>query len=121
MIGRWIRELAFDKSGQPALGVRRGDEVVDLAAAAPDLPGDLPGLLAGGTDAMDRAKSAAEAATGDAVMSGEGLVYHPTIWIQQIICVGLNYAAHAAEAQSDTSTAGAPFSVLARRDHARRS
>ena len=54
---------------------------------------------------MDRAKSAAEAATGDAVMSGEGLVYHPTIWNPgKIICVGLNYAAHAAEAQSDTST-----------------
>ncbi len=100
-----MRILAFDKLGKPALGVRRGDEVVDLAATAPDLPGDLPGLLAGGTDAMDRAKSAAEAATGDAVMSGEGLVYHPTIWNPgKIICVGLNYAAHAAEAQSDTST-----------------
>lgn len=100
-----MRILAFDKSGKPALGVRRGDEVVDLATAAPDLPGDLPALLAGGADAMDRAKSAAEAATGDAVMSAEGLVYHPTIWNPgKIICVGLNYAAHAAEAQSDTST-----------------
>ena len=100
-----MRILAFDKSGKPALGVRRGEEVIDLAAAAPDLPGDLPRLLAGGADAMDRAKSAAEGATGDAVMSGEGLVYHPTIWNPgKIICVGLNYAAHAAEAQSDTST-----------------
>ena len=100
-----MRILAFDKSGKPALGVRRGEEVIDLAAAAPDLPGDLPGLLAGGADAMDRAKSAAEGAMGDAVMSGEGLVYHPTIWNPgKIICVGLNYAAHAAEAQSDTST-----------------
>ncbi len=100
-----MRILAFDKSGKPALGVRRGEEVVDLAAAAPDLPGDLPRLLAGGADAMDWAKSAAEVATGDAVMSGEGLVYHPTIWNPgKIICVGLNYAAHAAEAQSDTST-----------------
>ena len=100
-----MRILAFEKSGTPALGVRRGEEVVDLAAAAPDLPGDLPGLLAGGADAMDRAKSAAEGAMGDAVMSGEGLVYHPTVWNPgKIICVGLNYAAHAAEAQSDTST-----------------
>ncbi len=100
-----MRILAFEKSGTPALGVRRGEEVVDLAAAAPDLPGDLPGLLAGGADAMDRAKSAAERAMGDAVMSGEGLVYHPTVWNPgKIICVGLNYAAHAAEAQSDTST-----------------
>lgn len=100
-----MRILAFDKSGKPALGVRRGDEVVDLAMAAPDLPSDLPGLLSGGSDALERAKSVANAANGDAVMSGEGLTYHPTIWNPgKIICVGLNYAAHAAEAQSDTSS-----------------
>ena len=100
-----MRILAFDKSGNPTLGVRRGDEVVDLSVAAPDLPGDLPALLAGGDDAMARAKSAVDGASGDAVRSAEGLAYHPTIWNPgKIICVGLNYAAHAAEAQSDTST-----------------
>ncbi|MBT5494548.1 MAG: fumarylacetoacetate hydrolase family protein [Alphaproteobacteria bacterium] len=100
-----MRILAFDKSGNPTLGVRRGDEVVDLSVAAPDLPGDLPALLAGGDDAMARAKSAVDGASGDAVRSAEGLTYHPTIWNPgKIICVGLNYAAHAAEAQSDTST-----------------
>ena len=100
-----MRIFAFDKSGNPTLGLRRGDEVVDLSVAAPDLPGDLPALLAGGDDAMVRAKSAADGASGEAVRSGEGLTYHPTIWNPgKIICVGLNYAAHAAEAQSDTST-----------------
>lgn len=100
-----MRILAFDKSGNPTLGVRRGDEVVDLSVAAPDLPGDLPALLAGGDDAMAHAKSAIDGASGDAVRSAEGLTYHPTIWNPgKIICVGLNYAAHAAEAQSDTST-----------------
>ena len=100
-----MRILAFDKSGNPTLGVRRGDEVVDLSVAASDLPGDLPALLAGGDDAMSRVKSAVNGALGDAVRSVEGLTYHPTIWNPgKIICVGLNYAAHAAEAQSDTST-----------------
>ncbi|MGB0552492.1 MAG: fumarylacetoacetate hydrolase family protein [Alphaproteobacteria bacterium] len=100
-----MRIFAFDKSGNPTLGLRRGDEVVDLSVAAPDLPGDLPALLAGGDDAMVRAKSAADGASGEAVRSAEGLTYHPTIWNPgKIICVGLNYAAHAAEAQSDTST-----------------
>jgi len=100
-----MRILAFDKSGNPTLGVRRGDEVVDLSVAAQDLPGDLPALLAGGDDAMALAKSAVDGASGDAVRSAEGLTYHPTIWNPgKIICVGLNYAAHAAEAQSDTST-----------------
>lgn len=100
-----MRILAFDKSGEPTLGVRRGDEIVDLSVAAPDLPGDLPGLLAGGDDAMAQAKSAAENPAAGAVLSSESLTYHPTIWNPgKIICVGLNYAAHAEEAQSDTST-----------------
>ena len=99
-----MRILAFDKLGKPALGLRRGDEIVDLALAAPDLPTDLPTLLAGGVDAMSRAKSASNSASGDAVISAEGLNYHPVIWNPgKIICVGLNYAAHAAEAVSDTS------------------
>ena len=99
-----MRILAFDKLGQPTLGVRRGEDVVDLSVAAPDLPGDMPALIAGGDDAMSRAKSAADGASGDAVISAEGLVYHPTIWNGgKIICVGLNYAAHAAEAVSDTT------------------
>lgn len=39
-----MRILAFDKSGSPTLGIRRGDgEVIDLSLARPDLPGDLPG------------------------------------------------------------------------------
>jgi acylpyruvate hydrolase len=100
-----MRIIAFDKSGNPTLGVRRGDEIVDLSVAAPDLPGDLPAFLAGGNDAMARAKSAVDGASGDAVRSAQGLTYYPTIWNPgKIICVGLNYAAHAAEAQSDTST-----------------
>lgn len=100
-----MRILAFDKSGAPTLGIRRGDEIVDLSVAAPSLPGDLPGLLAGGDAAMSQAKSAAENPVADAVISSEGLVYHPTIWNPgKIICVGLNYAAHAAEAVSDTSS-----------------
>jgi 2-keto-4-pentenoate hydratase/2-oxohepta-3-ene-1,7-dioic acid hydratase in catechol pathway len=100
-----MRILAFDKSGAPTLGIRRGDEVVDLSVAAPELPGDLPALLAGGDAAMAKAKAAAENPDGAAVLSAEGLTYHPTIWNPgKIVCVGLNYAAHAAEAQSDTST-----------------
>jgi 2-keto-4-pentenoate hydratase/2-oxohepta-3-ene-1,7-dioic acid hydratase in catechol pathway len=100
-----MRILAFDKSGNPTLGVRRGDEIVDLSVAASDLPGDLPALLASGDDAMASVKAAVDGASGDAIRSAEGLTYHPTIWNPgKIICVGLNYAAHAAEAQSDTST-----------------
>ena len=99
-----MRILAFDKSGVPTLGARRGDEIVDLSVAAPDLPRDMPGLLAGGADALSRASAAVANPPGGAVRPAAGIKYHPTVWNPgKIICVGLNYAAHAAEAVSDTS------------------
>jgi len=94
-----MRILAFDKSGSPTLGIRRGDsEVVDLSLARPDLPGDLPGLLAAGDAALDSARSAAADPPASAVLNVAGIRYHPTVWNPgKIICVGLNYADHAAE------------------------
>ncbi len=100
-----MRLLTFDKSGVPTLGVRHGTaDIVDLSIALPDLPTDVPGLLAAGDAALDTVRGAAENPDSGAVLSAEGLVYHPAVWNPgKIICVGLNYAAHAAEAQSDTS------------------
>lgn len=93
-----MRLLAFDKSGQPAIGVRRGKEVVDLSAAAPTLPRDVPALLAAGPSALEAAKKAAASPPAGAVLPEERLVYHPPVWNPgKIVCVGLNYADHAAE------------------------
>jgi acylpyruvate hydrolase len=93
-----MRFLAFDKSGQPTIGVRRDQDVVDLSVAAPDLPRDMPGLLAAGKPAMDAVARAVAAPPSGAVVADEGLVYHPAIWNpRKIICVGLNYADHAKE------------------------
>jgi 2-keto-4-pentenoate hydratase/2-oxohepta-3-ene-1,7-dioic acid hydratase in catechol pathway len=94
-----MRLLAFDKSGTPTLGVRRGDEVVDLSVANGALPSDVPGLLAAGPDAMDAARAAADNPVAESVLPSSGLIYHPPVWNPgKIICVGLNYADHAAEA-----------------------
>ena len=99
-----MRLLAFDKNGTPTLAVRRGaDEIVDLSIAAPNLPGDMPGLLA--ADGLSAAEAAAANAAGDAVRSGSDLKYCPPIWNpRKIVCVGLNYADHAAESQSFTES-----------------
>jgi len=43
-----MRLLAFDNDGVPTIAVRRGDEIVVLSVAAPDLPRGIPGLLAPG-------------------------------------------------------------------------
>ena len=95
-----MRILAFDKDGAPALGVRRENAVVDLSAAAPDLPGDLPTLLAAGPSAMEAVAHAMENPPSDAVLDEAALIYHPPVWNPgKIICVGLNYADHAAESK----------------------
>jgi 2-keto-4-pentenoate hydratase/2-oxohepta-3-ene-1,7-dioic acid hydratase in catechol pathway len=94
-----MRLLAFDKSGQPVIGVRRGQEIVDLSVAAPDLPRDMPGLLAAGPAALEAARKAAASPPAGAVRPEAGMVYHPPVWNPgKIVCVGLNYADHAAEA-----------------------
>lgn len=101
-----MRILTFDKSGTPTLGVRRGDEVVDLSVAAPDLPADMPGLLAGGADALAAAAKAAEDPSANAVMPADGIVYHPPVWNPgKIICIGLNYKEHAEESSSEAAQA----------------
>jgi 2-keto-4-pentenoate hydratase/2-oxohepta-3-ene-1,7-dioic acid hydratase in catechol pathway len=93
-----MRLLTFDKAGTATVGGRRDGEIVDLSVAAPDLPGDLLGLLRGGDSALARAKAAIAAAPAEAVVDAEGLSYLPPIPNPpKIICVGLNYARHAAE------------------------
>ncbi len=93
-----MRLLAFDKAGTPALGLRRGDEIVDLTLADPKLPHDMPALLAAGDDTLARLRALAADPPLAAVSPSGGLVYHPPVWNPgKIVCVGLNYADHAAE------------------------
>lgn len=93
-----MRLVTFDIDGKSVLGVRRGDRVVNLAAAAPDLPADLLGMLRGGREAFERAAAVAETAPDDARLAYSGLRFHPLMTnAPKMICLGLNYAAHAAE------------------------
>ncbi len=93
-----MRLVTFDIDGKSVLGVRRGDRVVNLAAAAPDLPADLLGLLRGGREAFERTAAAAESAPDEARLAYAELRFHPLMTnAPKMICLGLNYAAHAAE------------------------
>jgi 2-keto-4-pentenoate hydratase/2-oxohepta-3-ene-1,7-dioic acid hydratase in catechol pathway/SAM-dependent methyltransferase len=93
-----MRLLAFDKDGVPTLAVRRGDEIVDLSVAAPDLPRDIPGLLALGDGIMEQVAAAVLDPPAGAVLSPEGIRYRPAVWnAPRYLCCGLNYAEHAKE------------------------
>jgi 2-keto-4-pentenoate hydratase/2-oxohepta-3-ene-1,7-dioic acid hydratase in catechol pathway len=93
-----VRLITFEKDGRPVLGVRRKDELVDLSIAAPWLPQYLVPLLAGGTAAMAQIKTAAGMAPSRAIIPPEEVTYLPPVTHPgKIICLGLNYAEHAAE------------------------
>lgn len=93
-----MRLLAFDKDGMPALAVRRGDEIIDLSVAAPELPADVPGLLGAGAAAMRRVAEIALDPPAGAVLPAAGLRYRPPVWnAPKYLCCGLNYAEHAKE------------------------
>ena len=93
-----MRLTSFDKQGRPALGFRVGDEIVDLEAADASLPNDLLGFLRAGPAAFDRAATVAAKAgpalrTPFAELKFRPLIENPG----KIVCLGLNYADHAAE------------------------
>jgi 2-keto-4-pentenoate hydratase/2-oxohepta-3-ene-1,7-dioic acid hydratase in catechol pathway len=92
------------------LGVARDGELVDLARAAtmlnapeareaPELLRDMLALIAGGPQAMERVAQLASAAPEDAAiaLSGARLLAPIPRPAKNVLCVGRNYAEHAAE------------------------
>ena len=91
-----MRLVTFDKGGQPAPGIRREDRVVDLTALAPGLARDWPTLFV--QDNLERLRELADAVAWSDTIPVEGLTLLPPIPVPpKILCVGLNYRAHAAE------------------------
>ena len=93
-----MRLIAFDKNGTATMGARDGDSVVDLSIAAPDLPQDLTGIIKLGQAGLDKIAAAVSSAGDDARVSLDGIKYlPPSTNAGKLICLGLNYADHAAE------------------------
>lgn len=91
-----MRLLSFDKNGKPTIGVRVGDEVVDLCAAVPGLPSDMTAFLAGGPAALDAARTAAENA-GTRIPIAQIKHCIPVPRHDKNIGLGLNYLTHIRE------------------------
>ena len=89
-----MRLLTCRTASGVRLAARRGDELVDLNQADPQLPVSLRELLAMGAPGLERAGQALAVAPS---------LDTPWAWLppipdpQKVICVGLNYADHAAE------------------------
>jgi acylpyruvate hydrolase len=83
---------------QPRLGIVFANQLIDLSLAAPDLPRDMLAMLALGAPALEAARRVAKSATDPARLSLDAVQWLPPVLRPgKIICLGLNYAAHAAE------------------------
>ena len=97
-----MRLLTFIHDGREQAGVRMHDHVIPLNSVAPDLPGSVLGLLAGGHLASLQSKVDAYDGATIAVDDVEYQILIPRPG--KVICIGRNYAAHAAEGGAETPT-----------------
>ena len=98
-----MRLVTYRRSGEPRVGALVDRNVVDLNRADPGLPSDVVTLLRAGPSSLERARRVAAEAAADpsaaAVQPLTGVkLLAPIPRPPKIICVGLNYADHAAEA-----------------------
>ncbi|MCY3976758.1 MAG: fumarylacetoacetate hydrolase family protein [Chloroflexi bacterium] len=95
-----MKLLTFQRDGALTPGVltvRDGrDVIVDLARADASLPGSVRGILEAGSSALAKAEAAAVDAT-DVLDPASVSLAAPIPNPGKILCIGLNYADHAAE------------------------
>lgn len=92
--------IQFLKSGDatPRLGIVRGQQVIDLTDAAPALPRELSALFADNSAGLKQASAIAAAApAGSGLALSSVHLLPPIMRPGKIVCLGLNYADHAAE------------------------
>ena len=88
-----MKLVTFTHEGSTRIGVVEGEEVVDLAAAVPDLPQEMSAFLAEGARALEQARNASGPRLSLASVNLEAPVLRPP----KFLAIGLNYADHVAE------------------------
>ena len=99
----------FAHGGRARLGKLFGDHVVDLAAAAPRLPGDVSEFLAAGDEARAAFHAVADDASAAIALTDVRLL-PPVTRPEKYLGIGMNYRDHAAEAVK-AGVATPPFQV----------
>jgi len=89
-----MRLVAFQSNGQPAIGLRLGQEIVNLTAEG--LPATLDALLRAGPEGLAAAQRAGASARTRLPLAGIDWL-PPLQSPSKAIAVGLNYVDHAAE------------------------
>ena len=90
-----MRFISYSTVNGPRVAGVRADSYVDLHEADPSLPTSLKALIALGPTAI--AKAVAATTAGKAIAKASVTLLPPVTDPEKIICIGLNYADHAAE------------------------
>ena len=90
-----MKLATFTHLAATRIGVVVGDEVVDLAAAVPEMPRQMEAFLAAGAHALERARGAA--LDGPRLPLAEVKLEAPVMRPRKFLAIGLNYADHIAE------------------------
>jgi 2-keto-4-pentenoate hydratase/2-oxohepta-3-ene-1,7-dioic acid hydratase in catechol pathway len=95
-----MKLATFTHAGVTRIGLVDADAVVDLSAAAPDLPTNMLAFLEAGQSAMQTAHDAL--AGGPRIPLADVKLEAPIARPPKFIAIGLNYADHVAESGLDT-------------------
>jgi acylpyruvate hydrolase len=97
-----MRFFAYSENGHPAIGLQTKQRAIALASLAEDLPCDLCELVAQGAPVLERIAKLSSGTAGQSLDRSKLKNLAP-FGTRKIICIGLNYAAHATETQLATS------------------
>jgi 2-keto-4-pentenoate hydratase/2-oxohepta-3-ene-1,7-dioic acid hydratase in catechol pathway len=93
-----MKIVAFEGQNGPQLGIVEGEDVIDLAAVDPSVPGDLGEWLRRHNGDLKGLADIARRAGADARRKLAGLTFAlPVTHPGKIICLGLNYLEHVKE------------------------
>ena len=95
-----MKLATFTHDNSTRIGVVDGDRVVDLAAAAPELPREMVAFLEAGPEALAAANAAL--AAGPRLALADVRLEAPIARPPKFLAVGLNYADHVAESGMET-------------------
>jgi len=95
-----MKLATFTHQARTGIGVVTDESIVDLAAAAPELPREMVAFLGAGRDALDIARKAVAGKAGRIALSSLKLEA-PIARPPEFLAIGLNYADHVAETGRD--------------------
>lgn len=96
-----MRLLTYERDGAPRAGLLLGERVIDIAGTSSgELPSDMLELIDAGPPALERARQLEHASQTHSLPLADARLLAPIPKPRRnLVCVGLNYAEHAAESR----------------------